>query len=414
MTALVVFARGATFVVLFALEAALWAGLVRARLHSPAAVLVAFIALRSIAFIPEPALSGDVYRYLWDGKVLASGADPYAHSPSDPRLSHLREPWHSKINHAGIRTIYPPAAQALFGVNALLGGTLHGWRALLLLFDLLTLVLLRTHYGDRAAFAWAACPLVLVEGFWSAHLEVCSASLLLSAVVIRRWRPFVAGAILGTAAAVKLIPAAAFPALLRGEGASPPRSGRRWLFAAGFACVVVAASLPGIVPGLSEYARRWVFNSPFYESVYALVDLSSLPDALKAAWTAVKDPLRLEGISRAVYSHLDPDFVTRAILMAAFLTGVAVIVARSRSFPRAAANSVGVLLLCSPAIHPWYWLTLLPIAIGERMWFWVAIAMAAPASYLLYEGVDARLVYLISYGLPVIGWLVLRRVTSDE
>jgi hypothetical protein len=40
--------------------------------------------------------------------------------------------------------------------------------------------------------------------------------------------------------------------------------------------------------------------------------------------------------------------------------------------------------------------------------------MAAPASYLLYEGVDARLVYLISYGLPVIGWLVLRRVTSDE
>src|SRR5437763_1627343 len=78
---------------------------------------VAFAAaMRLMALFAPPYLSSDIYRYVWDGRVLAAGINPYRYIPTDPQLDHLRDPaiW-PEINRSNYApTIYPPAAQAIF------------------------------------------------------------------------------------------------------------------------------------------------------------------------------------------------------------------------------------------------------------------------------------------------------------
>ena len=75
------------------------------------------------------------------------------------------------------------------------------------------------------------------------------------------------------------------------------------------------------------------------------------------------------------------------------------------------AWSVAALLLSAPALHPWYWLTLLPLALEARSRPLVALAVASPASYLLYTALAWRtpLVAGATYLLPLAATLWQRR-----
>src|SRR6476469_7985410 len=69
----------------------------------------------AIIFSP-PYLSDDIYRYIWDGRVQASGINPYRYVPADPALSDLRDqkiyPSINRRDYA--HTIYPPVAEVFF------------------------------------------------------------------------------------------------------------------------------------------------------------------------------------------------------------------------------------------------------------------------------------------------------------
>src|SRR5712691_8096947 len=87
-------------------------------------IVVLAIGLRLAMLFSEPRLSGDVYRYLSDGRALAAGRNPYTVLPDDPRVPHREIP-----------TIYPPHAELLFGL-------VHWptpWRLLLIAADVLAL-----------------------------------------------------------------------------------------------------------------------------------------------------------------------------------------------------------------------------------------------------------------------------------
>ncbi len=336
------------FVAVYALAALAWLPLRRVSAPLPYALLLA-LALRAILLFPAPLLSGDVYRYLSDGRVVAGGGNPYAYTPGDPR-----------INHPEIRSIYPPHAQLLFGaVHELIP-----WRLLIVACDLIAIVLLR-----RYGLAYATCPLVLFEGTWSGHIDAIAAVLLAVALVRR------SGIAAGFAAGLKVIPLAAVPALLR-------RARHRGRFLAAFAATLALPFLPfangPIMPGFRDYATRWIVNSPLYELVFALVE--RVPT--KTIWT--HHPLRFEAISDVVYRHVYPDFVTR-VVMATLAVGLILCAKR-------VSTAIAALLLCSPAIHPWYWLTLVPVSLLERS-PWIYVALAMPISYLLYEGLHRGFVY---------------------
>jgi len=76
-----------------------------ARSHTRVAVL-----LRAIALFAPQALSTDIFRYVWDGRVQAAHINPYRFIPADPALAPLRDDSiYPNINRADYaHTIYPP------------------------------------------------------------------------------------------------------------------------------------------------------------------------------------------------------------------------------------------------------------------------------------------------------------------
>jgi len=353
------------FVSAYAISAVAWLFARRARVRFVHVMVIA-IVLRAMMLIPQPFLSGDVYRYLFDGRTLAAGQNPYAALPDDPR-----------VNHPELRTIYPPHAEILFA----LFHRLTLWRIVLILAELATLRLLR----DRGALAYASFPPLIFEGIWSAHVEVVAALLL--AVAWFRNSAAAAACSVGT----KVIPIAAVPSLLL---RAPQRV--RWSLI--FALVLVAPAIPFIasghfMEGMRDYATRWIFNSPAYSLTFSAIDSTHVAEHLKNWWTSIKDPLHLEAIAPFVYRHLYADFVTRCILGIIALIGIA----RART-PHTA---VAILLLCSPAIHPWYWLVLAPLAIALDS-RWIFVALCAPFSYLLYAGAPAWVVFALCYVTPLL------------
>ncbi|MGE3528309.1 MAG: hypothetical protein AB7G54_02645, partial [Methyloceanibacter sp.] len=116
-----------------------------------AAMIGAGLAARLVLFASEPILEDDYQRYLWDGAVTASGANPYALSPKEARAQEgplgqlARESGDvvRRINHPELRTVYPPVTQAAFALAyTLKPWSLAAWRSVLLICDLTTLVLI--------------------------------------------------------------------------------------------------------------------------------------------------------------------------------------------------------------------------------------------------------------------------------
>ena len=349
---------------MYAVCAAMWLVVRRGAVSLRAAIVIA-IVLRAMFLFAEPRLSGDVYRYLWDGQVFASGVNPYRLAPSS------FAGYDTRINYPEIRTIYPPHAQLLF----LFVHQLTLWRLLLIACEIATLVLL----PRPLALAYATFPPLLFEGAWSGHIEI-AAALLLTVAVLRR-SP-VAAAIAG---GLKISPIAAFPALARTWS---------WRGIVVYLAVLlipfaIFAAVGPLMPGFRDYATRWIFNSPAYAVVFPLIDV----DTAKDLWTAIKDPLHLEPISDFVYRHLYPDFVTRVFLALFALS----LIVRAKDPLR----QVGALLFFSPAIHPWYWLVIAPLAMLERSAL-VWVALCAPFSYLLYAGAPPLVVFALCYGIPLI------------
>lgn len=372
------------FAAVYAVAAIVWlVSVPRAHSWRFGVVIAIAIALRLPMLLAPPQLSHDMYRYVWDGRVLASGVNPYRYAPDDPRLAQLRTSWHARINHPHIPTIYPPHAELLFAA-------VHhpvAWRLLVIAAEVAALFVLRRH--GRILMPLATFPPLIIESAWSGHIEAVAALLLLVAFVRG------SGTLAALATGMKIIPIAAVPALWH-------RATTRWRFAAAFALAlllpVVPFALAGpLMPGMRDYARRWVFNSPLYSASFAAIGESGAAGRLKDVWTRIKDPLHLEIISPVVYEHLYTDFLSRALLAVAASLAIVVMC----RMPGGAVHGVGVLLLCSPAIHPWYWIALVPLAFLTNARGWLALALCAPFSYLLYEGAPPMLVFALCYGAPL-------------
>lgn len=317
------------FLLLFGLAAA--ALLVASRVTRGAGlrlrtILVVAVVLRVPMLFATPSLSGDVWRYLHDGRAQLAGHSPYALPPADDRTASFRGAEHERINHPQLVTIYPPAAQLLFAANAALGSTLLGWRLVLLAAELLIITLLFRLGATSSNLAWYAWhPLAVVETIGSAHLDAVAIALLLAGLYAAgRSRPLAAGAFAGLSIATKFIAA---PVILLADQARKPRA-----LLGGAAVIIVLYGLywaQGRVFGsLATFATSWEANA----SIYSV--LSMLTDGHRGR-----------------------------ILAATILVCVYAILWRSTvpTLDRAALFIMSLLLL-SPVVHPWYVLWLLAFA----------------------------------------------------
>jgi hypothetical protein len=82
------------------------------------------IGFRLLLFFALPQLSDDVYRFVWDGRLLAHGYNPYLYQPNQllntpvAATCGLDESLLRLLNSPSYFTVYPPVNQALFGLAA--------------------------------------------------------------------------------------------------------------------------------------------------------------------------------------------------------------------------------------------------------------------------------------------------------
>jgi hypothetical protein len=190
-------------------------------------VLIACLAcaalMRLIVLVAPPSLSDDVYRYVWDGRVQASGVNPYRYVPADPALVGLRDdaiyPHINRKDYA--TTIYPPGAQALYWLVTRASETVTAMKLTMVGCEIAALALLAAMLGraglPRARILlYALHPLPVWEFAGSGHVDAAMiAAMALALWLHQRGGRASTGAALAIATAIKLLPVAIGPALWR-------------------------------------------------------------------------------------------------------------------------------------------------------------------------------------------------------
>jgi hypothetical protein len=187
-------------------------------------ILTVAVACRLVTLYPDPFLSSDVYRYVWDGIVQHAHISPYRYVPGDKALTFLRAPNQEIFDNINrrdyARTIYPPAAQLLFYLITFISPTLTCMKTVMVLFEGLTmsaLAALLQEMGMRREqtllYAW--CPILIWEVAGSGHLDSVAMAYISLALLFRyRRRPVSTGIFLGLAVMTKLYPIVLLPALM--------------------------------------------------------------------------------------------------------------------------------------------------------------------------------------------------------
>jgi hypothetical protein len=257
------------------------------------------VAVRGGLVVFEPALSDDIYRYVWDGRVAAAGINPFRYPPASEALASLRDAsiWPA-INHAEVPTIYPPVAQWLFELNAQIGGGVVGLKGWLVVLELAAAAVV-VWWMRRARVDWSVIvpglalyilnPLVFVEVAYSGHIDVLAWSLLVVGLVVwrypsgrRGWRRCVCVAVLvGLSIGAKFLSLAVLPLLLFDASGATARNtwwvgiGRRLAVCVGAIGIVMLAYVPyagvgaKVFGGFGTYAATWRSNDGGYRAMQA-------------------------------------------------------------------------------------------------------------------------------------------------
>lgn len=325
---------------------------------------VALVMRLPLLFLP-PYLSSDVYRYVWDGRVMAAGVNPYRYVPADPHLEALRDLGiFPAINRARTAvTIYPPAAEAIFLAVTRVSASVTAMKAAMVCFEIGTFVLLVRLLGEfglptgrLAVYAWH--PLPLWEFAGNGHIDAALVALVAAALwAARHRRGILAGVALAAATLTKFYPAVLLPALYRRWG---------WSMPAAFAAAIILAYLPFLGVGwrVLGFLPSYVGEEGF--------DAGGAGFYLLGLWRALGPSAPLGGAAYAA--------ITAAVLVA---LGAATLVARDpdRSpFALAGVLATVFMVLVSPH-YPWYFAWLIVFACFVRSF---ALLWLTNACLLLY------------------------------
>ncbi|TGM42583.1 hypothetical protein EHQ92_17510 [Leptospira biflexa] len=142
------------------------------------------VILRCFVLGSHPNLSDDIYRYLFDAKLLFNGFSPYMQTPSAWIIANQMPFGDMKelltnMNSPNYFSVYPLLLLSIFSIgfvlNSLLQTQFLGIQIIFLLFDFLNLNLIRRYYPKESFhFYWIyfANPLVIIEGVSQMHPEI--------------------------------------------------------------------------------------------------------------------------------------------------------------------------------------------------------------------------------------------------
>ncbi|GAB3640451.1 polyprenol phosphomannose-dependent alpha 1,6 mannosyltransferase MptB [Spirosoma arcticum] len=327
-----------------------------------------------------PQLSDDVYRFVWDGRLMAHGYNPYLYLPSQllntpiAAVCGLDESLFRQLNSPNYFTVYPPVNQALFGLaswfspNSLLGNIT--WLRLPIILSeigslwLMVKLLRRLGVKPNLALLYGLNPLVIIELTGNLHFEAVMIffSLLAVWLLIQNRLVLSAGA-LALAIGTKLLPLLLLPLIVHHIG------WRKGIWYALLACILTAALfipfaslelVRNVFSSINLYFQKFEFNASVY---YVLRTVGY--------WIKGYNAIERIGFWLSITTTL-------SVLWIAF---------RWRTVP-ASVQLLATLTLYfafATTVHAWYITTLIAASVFTRFRYPIVWSALIPLSYFTYH-----------------------------
>jgi len=348
-------------------------------------IIVLAILFRLPFLFSTPALSDDVYRFLWDGRLMLEEQNPYLYTPQDlplelkVRIDPDQELFDS-LNSASYYSVYTPFNQLIFSGVALLGAGNFQWAMFIyhliyLLVDVIAIyflskvLLLLAMPRSRIAF-YAFNPLLIIEATGNLHLEGFIFCFLIAAVYSAKSK--LAFLWFYAAALLKLVPLVLIPLVLGSKK-------RAYYLLAVLAPIVVVLSfipfsgIDGFWMSLSLYFKNFEFNASIYYLARELGFLISGYNMIHWIGPILAGVFILLAIGIAFYRRNERNLLL--LLKKASLILLAY-------------------LLFSTTIHPWYIIPLLGLSLAAGFNFGIVWTYLIFLSYSHYDGADFQENYI--------------------
>jgi len=238
-------------------------------------IIVSGVIFRATLIPTEPSTSDDYYRYVWEGKLIANGYNPYEYAPGDTALAHL----HSNMLPANVTfkkmtTIYPPAAQVVFTAAYIIGGeSSRGLKIIFLLAEICTMLLMGSllkhlKMNTNLVLLYAWLPLTVMEYMINAHIDVAALPFFLVFIIcVLKEKPLPAAVMFAFCFMMKSYAIFALPLMWYRISWK-----KILVFIPVVVVFVVLAYIPflnsrhHITEMLSTYLTNWEFNGSFYNA----------------------------------------------------------------------------------------------------------------------------------------------------
>ncbi|MDX2248570.1 MAG: hypothetical protein SF052_17425 [Bacteroidia bacterium] len=331
-----------------------------------------------------PALSDDFYRFIWDGRLLTQGVNPFAMIPEE----YMKNPEHALqlgltpelyqgLNSKTYFTIYPPVLQGVFYMAAFISpdsipGSVWVMKMVILLAEIgsigLMIKLLRHFELPVPLVSWYAFnPLVIVELTGNLHFEVLMIFFLLWALwwfVQGKWQlssvPF------ALAVGSKLLPLMFLPLLIRRIG---------WVKTFVYGALVVTITVFLFVP---------VFDQETFRNLYQSIDLYFHKFEFNAS---IYYLVRWVGYQQVGYNVIQT--VGKYLAMAVVIAiGVYSFFEKNPDDKNLPAGWLWVLIFyfsLASIVHPWYVTSLVAFSIFTHYRFAIVWSFFVLLSYFTYQ-----------------------------
>ena len=261
-------------------------------LLSKKSLFILSIAFRLVFLLAIPNLSQDFYRFIWDGRMILEGLNPYLSLPEN-LITQESYPIHqAKELYEGMGALngshytnYPPINQlcfliaALFAKNSILGSVII-MRAIIIFADIGIIkigvkLLEKLNLNPKNIYLYALNPFIIIELTGNLHFEPVMLFFLVFALYkLQQQKWIMASLLLACSVAVKLIPLFFLPLFFQWFTNKKTLSSFSKLVV--FYCIVIGTSLLLFLPFyshelISNYANSvglWFKNFEFNASIY--------------------------------------------------------------------------------------------------------------------------------------------------
>lgn len=383
------------------------------------------IFFRLIFIAAMPNLSQDFYRFLWDGRMLLQGINPYLHTPDSITSSTLSAiqitiPQAQELLQ-GMGTLnashfsnYPPVNQLFFAVAALFSGnnilgSVIVLRIIMLLADVGILyfgkkILDGLQLSPSNIFWYFLNPFIIIELTGNLHFEGVMLFFIvwsLYLLYIKKW--YWAALVFGVSISVKLIPFLFLPLFYQFFMGKSVFGKGFWKLKK-FTWIVLSTVLLSFAPFISsEFISNfsatislWFQKFEFNASIYYIIRWIGYQTV---GWNLIE-----------TVGKILPILVVVFVFILAFFR-------KNKTLPQlitAMLFSIFIYFLLSTTIHPWYIATPLLLSVFTKYRFPIIWSLMVMLSYAAYgnQGFSENLWFVSLEYVAVIGYALWELFSS--